>query len=371
MRRTSTAFTALLALLLLAQTGFGQGNSPATWRALYQGDLGGDQVLLDLTLYADSAFGRLTRNGSAQILEGPGTNDQATATVVLSLHEPDRPTPTASAIDYAYYAHQPAPAGTEVAPRPVTVATLTGTRSVDWAQDGDTLTVSFRRGAGPLQTTELTRTAQYAFNQLTQGRIDVGFSYPRFTTDGQALNGLLQQRSQSTMDSWVANGRQELEQGDGLGWAWTHHEVIDLVGFAGPYSSLLSSYYYDTGGAHPNSHMASLLLERTEGGAAQLNLSELFAADADWLKTLAARVLIDLAAQDATWVVNGDMTTLSQDDLATFTLGPAGLTFYFDPYAVGPYVQGAFQVNVPYADLLPLATPGGVVEEFARVNGAL
>src|SRR5690606_38818020 len=74
----------------------------------------------------------------------------------------------------------------------------------------------------------------------------------------------------------------------------------------------------------------------------------------------------DLGAQEAMWVVQGDVTSLTTDDLAAFTLDAAGLTFHFSPYAMGPYVQGSFRVTLPFEALAGLAADDGPVAAFAR-----
>jgi len=51
-------------------------------------------------------------------------------------------------------------------------------------------------------------------------------------------------------------------------------------------------------------------------------------------------------------------------DLSSFTLSADGLTFYFAPYAMGPYVQGSFEAKLPYEVLLGLAPAGGALEAF-------
>jgi hypothetical protein len=140
---------------------------------------------------------------------------------------------------------------------------------------------------------------------------------------------------------------------------------VDLVGAAGGYHSFLTTYSYYTGGAHPNSNSESMLVEADGADVLLVGLAELFAPDTDWLSAVVTGVLGDLAAQKADAVISGEITDLTVEDLSTFTLGPAGLSFHFDPYAVGPYVQGSFTATLGYGEVVHLAAPGGVLQAFA------
>lgn len=365
MKRFSVLFLTVALLATLASA-LGQGNADVQWRAIYQGELDGQPVTLDLALGANEfAFGRLTRAGSPEVLDGVGTHDLEEATVQLELRIATAPLATSVALDYAYLDGQnPDVLGGGAGP---VSAVLNGTRSVDWSNDGDTMeaTLQFIE-AGSVSGT-LTRVAQYAYGNLVEGRIDLGYAYPRFGTDNNELDARLEEAAVGRLTDWAQEGRGLLDddQGGGLGWAWTHSESTDLQGAAGAYLSLLTSFYYYTGGAHPNSHSQSLLVRKTESGVQAVELAELFDPSTDWLAEVTSQVVADLAAQGAEWVVTGEVTADAGLELATFTLEPAGLTFHFDPYAVGPYVQGAFRVTLPYADLTQLAAAGGALETFA------
>lgn len=356
----------LLAVLYGLATVGAQGNSDVRWRALYQGQLGDQVVTLDLALSADGrAFGRLTRAGTADALDGVGTHDEAAGTVELEFRAAADLAPSV-AIDYAFlddtYVDE-----TNGAPDPV-LAVLTGTRSIDWTDDGASLTASLRYMAGNNVEGTLTRAAQYAFGSLVEGRIDLTYAYPRFIGRNTELNSLLQEHATSRLTDWANEGREIVDAADGLGWGWTHSESTDLVGTAGQHLSLLTSFYYYTGGAHPNSHSESQLLRRGADGLQTVALEELFAAGLDWRAQIIDWVLADLAEQGAEFVRSGDVTA-NDLELTTFTLGARGLTFHFDAYAVGPYVQGPFRVVVAYERLADLAAPGGALAAFAAEYG--
>ncbi|MFA5595519.1 MAG: DUF3298 domain-containing protein [Trueperaceae bacterium] len=339
-----------------------QGNANVSWRALYQGQLGDQAVTLDLALAADGrAFGRLTRAGMTNVLDGVGTHDAVDGTVELELRVASGLAPSV-ALDYAFldaeYVDEAAAATDPV------IAVLTGTRSIDWTDDGASLTTNLNYLEANAVEGTLTRTAQYAFGSLVEGRIDLSYAYPRFLAQHTALNALLAERATSRLGDWASEGRKIVDTADGLGWGWAHSESTDLVGAAADHLSLLTSFYYYTGGAHPNGHSESLLVRDNGDGLKTVALAELFAAGSDWRSQVLEWVLADLAEQGAEFVRNGDVTA-NDLELTTFTLGARGLTFHFDAYAVGPYVQGPFQVVVAYERLNPITAPGGALAAFA------
>jgi hypothetical protein len=50
-------------------------------------------------------------------------------------------------------------------------------------------------------------------------------------------------------------------------------------------------------------------------------------------------------------VVSGGIKSFSAEELGNFTVTAKGIRFYFGPYAVASYAEGAFEVFVPWSDL--------------------
>lgn len=375
MRRLLTT-TLVATALLLSATVFAQRYNPSTWRAIYVGQVGSETVVLDLMLGpGDFAFARMALNSSTVVLDGVGQSN-ADDEIWLQFRESEFRSPAGNAADYAYFSQQ----YDEGQLNPTTErlplqATLTAKREVTWEDDGSTLAVSltfmqafsheFSPALKPVTGT-LNRVAQYAFVMLQQGRIDVGYAVPYFNGEMSMLNSQLEFAAADRQAQWVVEGRQIQDMDQGLGWAWTHHEDVELVGWAGPYRSFVNSFYYYTGGAHPNHHTETLLYRLDDGGFTELVVTDLFAPDSDWVAALSSLAVESLRQQDAAWVVDGEIVAFEAEQLALFTLGPAGLTFLFDTYEVGPYVQGDFAVTIGYEVLLPLAADNGVIATFAE-----
>ncbi len=353
---------ALAALLLLSATAGAQDLPPEPWRALYSGQFGNETVFLDLAIYQDGyAYARLSRPAHGEVLPGWGRSGDDGA-LQLSFYAQRQSTSPSFSTDYAHQEHLLSDTTTADGPL---AATLSGRRAIDWQAEGATLEASLLLVGEAARSATLTRFAQYATWSFQQGRISSAFSLPRFLGEEQrSLNRMLEDEGRARMQSFLEEGREEVESG-ALGWGWYSGESIDLVGSAGAFRSFLFSTANYTGGAHPNSYYSSYLLEQAGDGQRLYTLGELFTPGSDWLDRVGQLVLEELERQEAEWVLQGGVE-MTADELATFTLSPIGLTFYFDPYAMGPYVQGNFVVSIPLTMLDDLFPPGSPLDAFMR-----
>lgn len=132
---------------------------------------------------------------------------------------------------------------------------------------------------------------------------------------------------------------------------------------------LLEMHSEYTGGAHGNYwHVARCFVEENNQ-ARELKLADLFEPSSDWQQRLITFVNDDLRDQGASSLASPDdeaeenetrSATLEIDDLATFALAPSGLWFFFAPYHVGCYAEGAYSVRMPYSKIescIPMNSP--------------
>ncbi|MEX2543054.1 MAG: DUF3298 domain-containing protein [Trueperaceae bacterium] len=118
------------------------------------------------------------------------------------------------------------------------------------------------------------------------------------------------------------------------------------------YYTLIDTY---TGGAHPNSWREATTL-MTDGTGSWAEVGDVCAAvlRIGWEceeSSLRLDVVDELRLQEAVWVEQGEVTHQTEWLLDTFVLTPGGVRFLFDPYDVGPYAQGPFEVDIPYGEL--------------------
>ncbi len=142
----------------------------------------------------------------------------------------------------------------------------------------------------------------------------------------------------------------------------------------GHYVSIVRSDYMDTGGAHPNSGVNTILWDSTAGK--RISIRPFFAETADGGATMKAMVKAVLASltvekkkRDAGETATDEWFKIVEPKLlkiGAVTLAPStvsgkssGLTFHYPPYAVGPYAEGEYVAFVPWETLKPYLTPEG------------
>lgn len=124
-----------------------------------------------------------------------------------------------------------------------------------------------------------------------------------------------------------------------------------VYAYAPPVVSLALEHYTYSGGAHGMNWTDGLNVRVDGESVSEITLDDCFRPGADYLPALNATILANLKEQEASWVVNGEVTALDKDDLSEFALGGNGITFFFAPYAMGSYAEGAYEVTVPWGAL--------------------
>lgn len=152
-------------------------------------------------------------------------------------------------------------------------------------------------------------------------------------------------------------------------------EYLTASVVGGRYISVLREDYADTHGAHPNSYVDTILWD--DAGKKRISIRPFFTETADGGPTLTAMrnaVLAALKAEKkARGITDDDSPVDWYKDIGTsllkigpVTLAPstepgksAGLAFHYEPYAVGPYAEGRFDVVVPWRELKPYLSAEG------------
>ncbi len=321
-----------------------------------------EPVQVHLTLYEDGfAFARVQLPAQGIELLGPGRLKDG-VDLRLRLWELQPGEDPWWAAELAHLAATSPDAAPDTRLRD-TAAVLMATRDVDFADEGRTLTGTFRWSTGEPSDLVVARVATSVRWEFEQGRISSTAVLPYFDTSPD-LNRWLEADALPAWRSFVAEGRSLAEDGV-IGWGWYREERLQVAGGAGDLLSILSTVDTYTGGAHPNAFHHSHLLRAGRDGVVDVQLADLFAGRSRWLPRLSDLVLDGLRRQQAAWVVDGQVASLTEDDLAVFTLTARGITFHFSPYLMGPYVQGTFRVTLPYYDVVDLAAADSPLLTFA------
>jgi hypothetical protein len=157
------------------------------------------------------------------------------------------------------------------------------------------------------------------------------------------------------------------------GWTFERKYSIRSV-VADRYVSIVRSDYMDTHGAYPNTDVNTVLWDK----AAQMRISirPFFNETADNGPTMNAMRNAVIAALKAEKIKRDSGDTATEEwfkdlepkllKIGAVILAPsteagksAGLTFYYPPYAVGPYAEGQYAAFVPWEVLKPYLSPEG------------
>jgi Protein of unknown function (DUF3298) len=157
------------------------------------------------------------------------------------------------------------------------------------------------------------------------------------------------------------------------GWTFERKYAIRSV-VDGHYVSIVRSDYMDTGGAHPNSDVDTVLWNTT--ASKRISIRPFFTETADNGPTMKAMLTDVIASLNIEKKKRNSSETATAESykglepkllkIGAVTLAPSteagkssGLTFHFPPYAVGPYAEGGYVAFVPWETLKSYLTSEG------------
>ena len=326
----------LACLLILVGVCLGQG--ALAERFYYLGSVGEQDVQVELSLEGDSAAGHYYYDRVGVPLDLVGRVDSEGNVVLRE------------------FTRAGSPLGRQL------TGTFTGKLSASPNDYGSSFQGTWESPDGEVRPFDFTRAAEYVELNLGQGRIEARADYPFFLTPLDGLNRRLQTDVLTSSFDFVQEGQGYLLDGE-LYNGWTLQRELRLEYASDSLVSISEILYVYTGGAHGNTGLAGYTYVVADGRTRSVRLADLFKEDANYLAVLEPYILEQLLEQEAQWVVDGTLT-LTDDDLSSFTVSPRGLTFGFEPYAVGPYAQGTFEVTVPFEVVASVIDLEGPLERF-------
>ncbi|HSH95419.1 MAG TPA: DUF3298 and DUF4163 domain-containing protein [Roseimicrobium sp.] len=129
------------------------------------------------------------------------------------------------------------------------------------------------------------------------------------------------------------------------------------------------SFYYTTStftaGAHPMTVFEPHTYVMSNGRAKEVRFADIFASGVNAPTVVSNLVIGQLMTNDrAEWVQNGQVKELTAAQLDSFVVTPTALTYLFNPYDMGPYAVGSFQVKVPFADMKAVINGNGALKSL-------
>jgi hypothetical protein len=175
---------------------------------------------------------------------------------------------------------------------------------------------------------------------------------------------------QRDMTKWRAEAdkdRKEMPDIFREGRRYSHERSYTMRSVIGRYVSIVRADYFDGLGAHPNSITDTILWdslakkrisirpffkETSDAGPTLQGLAKAIRAALAVEKRARDLPLADPETDESLSAVKPKLLEIGAVALAPSTAAgkSAGLLFYFSPYAVGPYVEGAYVAFVPFAE---------------------
>ena len=168
--------------------------------------------------------------------------------------------------------------------------------------------------------------------------------------------------------------------------SWTYERRYNFRSLVDDrYVSIVRGDYMDTGGAHPNSDVNTILWD--QAAKKRISIRPFFTETADngpamkaMLKAVIGALNVEKKKRDASATATAEWYKELKPSLlkiGAVTLAPStttgkssGLTFHYPPYAVGPYAEGEYVAFVPWETLKPhLSAEGAKIFGGARPKG--
>ena len=220
---------------------------------------------------------------------------------------------------------------------------------------------------------KLAKVANYDFSIIKQGKYsEAKWSYPLLISDSEVLQKVsvkLRDRMKPQIDEYQKDAKEGFMT-DVITSTWLFTYDYSIAYYSERLISFVAQVYSYTGGAHGNTYFMSSNYLMAEEDSTLLNLQDLFKKSSDYIKVLSDLIIKDLKKQKAGWVINGEITSLKDDEIGPFALSPRGIQFAFAPYAVGPYSDGAFFVTIDYGQLKEIIDPKGPLSQFMGQNNS-
>lgn len=169
-----------------------------------------------------------------------------------------------------------------------------------------------------------------------------------------AINPALKSYATKEQTSWLKDIQEMQKEAGKPTAAWELEIGMEVAWNTPKLASILISWYNYSGGAHPNHGVEAMNFGVVNGKSRQLKLADFFASGFDSTSHVSKLILSKLKkTEGADWVKDGTLKKLDARMTQRFTPSATGLTWYFNPYDVGSYASGDFEVKLNLQELGP------------------
>jgi hypothetical protein len=176
-----------------------------------------------------------------------------------------------------------------------------------------------------------------------------------------AVNKSVSQNARNAVAAWLKDSFKDMgNERPRLEYFYTAAPTVtlnraDIVSFY----FTVSTY---TAGAHPMTVSDPHTYVPTATGAREIAAKDVYLSNVDYKTAISNLVIGKLLNNDrAMWVQDGTVKELTAAQLENFVVTPTAITYLFDPYDMGPYAVGAFQVKLPFTELKNIIDPKGAL----------
>jgi hypothetical protein len=140
-----------------------------------------------------------------------------------------------------------------------------------------------------------------------------------------------------------------------------YYDAAATVALASP--ALVSVYFSAedySGGAHPNHSFVAYTIGFVRGRSAAVGLQDIFRPGVNGAAAASEMLMAGLRGNPrATFVQDGTVKSIDPAVASVFVVTPSTIAFLLPPYAVAPYVNGAFVVKFRFAEFGGRLDPAG------------
>jgi hypothetical protein len=224
-----------------------------------------------------------------------------------------------------------------------------------------------------------------SFDQVDEAA-KVALRLPAEIASRPALHALVYDRETAGLKTFAAKAQADRKASDGkFPWRpYARQSQWFLAADSAPLTGLRALWFEDTGGAHPNHGGSTLIWD--SAAKREIQPKALFRPDADM--AVLDKAICDAVAQAKTHRAGAtplnEMFSCPKWNQTVLVLAPStmpdkigGLTVLIDPYVVGPYSEGDYEVVVPASTFQGLLAPayagafGGAPKSPGNPDGTL